>query len=401
MTIWHWMSDRDDAFNELAKRYTEETGVNVKFDLYAPSEIYSQRVKGAIQTNTLPDIFGVLGENQDFASFIQSGYVADLTEALNAPMDGATWKEAFFEKALAVNEFKEGNPHGVKPGIYGLPLDVSTIRMIYNKNLYAKAGLDPNAPPKTWEEFMEHSRILKAKGLPGFVSGFGEIWMLDALASNWAMNLMGPEKVFATYEGKVPYTDRDWIKIFALFKEMADEGVLVDGTVTMVNKAAEQTFANERATYAFNGSWCVNVYKGMNPDLDYAAFLPPLISKARPMKIWGGAGSSFVIHEASPRKEAAIAFLKWLTSDAQQVYLAESTLNLPANKNAVKEISPILSQFAGNMDHVVHPNVYPVHEKPEVREAFDKGIQSILIGEKTPEELAAEVQKVKGKALKR
>ena len=36
-----------------------------------------------------------------------------------------------------------------------------------------------------------------------------------------------------------------------------------------------QLFANNRALFAFNGSWCVNVYKGMNPDLEYGAMLPP------------------------------------------------------------------------------------------------------------------------------
>ena len=49
------------------------------------------------------------------------------------------------------------------------------------------------------------------------------------------------------------------------------------------------------------------------------------------------------------------------------------------------------------MDNTTHPNVYPVHENPVVTEAFDKGIQSILIGEKKPEEVAAEVQRIKEK----
>ncbi len=50
------------------------------------------------------------------------------------------------------------------------------------------------------------------------------------------------------------------------------------------------------------------------------------------------------------------------------------------------------------MEVATHPNLYPVHEDPSVMEAFDKGIQSILIGEKKPEEIAADVQRVKEKA---
>jgi ABC-type glycerol-3-phosphate transport system substrate-binding protein len=249
--------------------------------------------------------------------------------------------------------------------------------------------------------FVEHCRVLREKGIPRFVSGFGEIWMIDALASNFAMNIMGEKKVFDTYAGKVPYTDPDWIKVLSLFKEMADEKILVEGAVTMVNKTAEQTFANERAAYAFNGSWSVNVYKGMNPNLDYAAILPPKVTNLNPMRIWGGAGGSFVVNDHSPRKESAIQFLKWLTQDTQQAFLSTHTENLPANKASLKQISPILAQFADDMDNTTHPNVYPVHELPVVTEAFDKGIQSILIGEKTPEAVAADVQKIKEKELKK
>ncbi len=401
LTVWHWMSDRDETFQELAKRYESEHQVKVRFDLYAPSEIYSQRVKAAAQTAKLPDIYGVLGEKRDFASFIKSDYVADLTQELDASDGTSSWKSRLFQKAVSINEFLPGNEFGVKPGIYGVPLDVTTIQMVYNKKLYQSAGLDPDKPPVTWEEFLAHCKVLRDKGIPRLVSGFGEIWMLDALASNYAMNLMGENKVFRTYKGEVPYTDPDWIKILALFKKMTEEEILVGGAVTMVNKTAEQTFANERAAYAFNGSWCVNVYKGMNPGLQYAAMLPPRISNLNPMKIWGGAGSSFVVNGQSTRKAEAIRFLKWLTDDKQQAFLATQTENLPANKESLKQISPILAQFADDVDNTTHPNIYPVHENPVVTEAFDKGIQSILIGEKTPEQVAKDVQKIKEKESKK
>ena len=399
LTVWHWMSDREQAFADLAVKFEKDTGIKVKFELYAPSEVYSQRVKASAQTNTLPDIYGVLGEKRDFASFINSGYVVNLSQDLasNADDVASPWKDTLFAKALAVNEFAAGNEYGVPAGLYGVPIDGTTIQMVYNKKLYEKAGLNPNLPPATWEEFVAHSRILKEKNIPRFVSGFGEIWMIEALASNYAMNLMGEKKVFETYQGKVPYTDPDWVRVLALFKQMTDEKILVDGAVTMVNKTAEQTFANERAAYAFNGSWCVNVYKGMNPTLDYGVIVPPKLSTRYPMKVWGGAGSSFVINAKSPRKEIAVRFLKWLTATAQQAALSSATDNLPSNKNSLGQISPVLAQFADDMENAIHPNLYPVHENPVVSEAFDKGIQSILIGEKTPEAVAQEVQKIKEK----
>ena len=401
IVVWHWMTDRDEAFQELAKQYEAKTGIKVVFDLYAPSDAYSQKVRAAAQATALPDIFGLLGEKRDFAAFIKAGHVTNLTGEMEA--QGGAWKNSIFEKALAVNEFfaggKEGNEYGVPPGIYGVPMDVMNIQMVYNKNLFKKAGLDPDKPPLTWTEFVDDCQKLNAAGIQGLVSGWGEIWMIDCLASNFAFNIMGPEKVFATLKGEVPYSDPDWIKVFSLFKEMTDKKMLASGIVTMVNKSAEQAFANERAAFAFNGSWCVNVYHGMNPNLDYGVMLPPRVSDAHPMYVWGGAGSSLLVNDRSLVKKEALAFLKWLSDKEQQVFLAEKTRNLPSNKNALAKIPPILADFAKGMENVTHPNVWPVNELPRVIERFDKGIQSIIIGEKTPQQLGEELTKLKAKEM--
>jgi ABC-type glycerol-3-phosphate transport system substrate-binding protein len=274
-----------------------------------------------------------------------------------------------------------------------------TIQMVYNKGLLKKLGLNPKRPPETLEEFLALAPKIKALGVQGFVSGWGEVWMVDCFANNYAFNIMGRDKVLATIRGEVPYTDADWIKVLNIFKEMRDSGILAGGLVTMVNKNAEQLFVNEKAVFAFNGSWCVNVYRKMNPNLEYVAMLPPRASSAHPMAIWGGAGSSFMVNARSKNKEEAVKFLKWLTDQVQQAYLSEATFNLPANKSCLGKIPEILSQFTRGMEHATHPNLWEVSEFPAVIEAFDKGIQSIIIAEKTPEEVAQEVQKIKEREL--
>jgi len=397
VTVWHWMTDREPAFQELAKRYEAKAGIKVDFQLYAPSDAYSQKVRAAAQGNTLPDIFGILGEKRDFSSFIKAGFILDLTPYMEE--NSGSWKNNFFAKALAVNEFADGNSYGVKAGFYGVPIDIMTIQMLYNKNLFKKLGLNPNKPPETFQEFLDIGKKLKEAKMQGLVSGWGEVWMIDCLANNYAFNIMGEKKVIATIRGEVPYTDPDWIKVLSLFKDMQESGVLANGLVTMINKTAEQLFANEKAVFAFNGSWCVNVYKGMNPTLEYGAMLPPAASSNYPMAIWGGAGSSFMVNARSDRKEEAVKFLKWLTDRDQQAYLSEITNNLPANKNSLNKIPDILAQFAKGMESATHPNLWGVSEYSVVIETLDKGIQSIIIGEKTPEQVAAEAQKMKEREM--
>jgi len=397
INVWHWMTDRDATFQELAKKYGTLTGVKINFELYAPADAYMQKIRAAAQGMNLPDVFGILGEKSDFASFIRAGHILDLTAYMES--NNNNWKDSFFPKALAVNEFGPQNSYGINPGIFGVPIDIMTIQMVYNKKLLAQLGLNPNRPPKTLPEFLGLGSKIQAAGMQGLVSGWGEAWMIGCLANNYAFNVMGKDKVLATLKGEVAYTDPDWIKVFTIFKQMKDSGILAQGLVTMINKTAEQIFANEKAVFAFNGSWCVNVYKGMNPGLEYGAMLPPEAADKFPMVIWGGAGSSFMVNARSKHKEEAVKFLIWLMDQDQQAYLAASTNNLPANKNSLSKISQILAQFARGMDYATHPNVWGVSESSLVIEAFERGIQSIIIGEKTPEQVASEVQKIKEREL--
>lgn len=395
--LWHWMTDRNDTFLKFAQEYQKETGIEVTIQLFAPSDSYSQKIIAAAQANVLPDIYGILDKKSIVADFIKAGLVANLTDAMQA--DGGKWQESLFDKALSDKRFDLDNIYGVKPGIYGVPIDVTNMQMLYNKKLLAKAGI--STPPQTWEEFIKDAQALKRVGITPFVSGWGELWLADCYASNYAFNIMGADKIFATYHGQVKYTDPDWIKVLSIFAQLRDSGVLIDGIVTKGNKYAEQDFALERAAFAFNGSWCVNVYHDMNPNLDYGVMPPTPISTAYPLKIWGGAGASFVVNAGSPNKDKAIAFLKWLTAKEQQAILAQDTNNLPSNKEALKAISPVLEQFAKGMDQSTHPTIWPLNEDPLVIEAFDKGIQAIIIGEKTPEQVAQDVQTVKDRQMAR
>ncbi|MBP7216127.1 MAG: extracellular solute-binding protein [Candidatus Omnitrophica bacterium] len=394
ITVWHWMTDRKQAFEDLAKQYEAQTGVKVTFELYAPSDNYTQKVRAAAQGENLPDIFGVLGEKRDFASFIKAGHILDLTASMQE--NNAAWKSVFFEKALAVNEFPVDNTYGIQPGVYGVPIDIMTIQVVYNKNLLKRIGM---RPPQNFAEMLEIGKKAKELNVQGFVSGWGELWMIDCFANNFAFNIMGKDKVLATIRGEVPYTDPDWVSVFTLFKQMRDSGILASGIVTMVNKTAEQLFANEKAVFAFNGSWCVNVYKGMNQNLDYGVMLPPQISDKFPMAVWGGAGSSFMVNARSRNKEAAIRFLQWLTDRQQAATLSELTNNLTANKQAVGKIPEVLANFSKGMEFATHPSVWGVSEFPAVIEALDKGIQKIILGESTPEQVAAEAQRTKEREL--
>ncbi len=399
IVMWHWLTDKEEVLEELAKEYYEKTGVKVKMELFAPSEAYNQKVIASAQTNTLPDIYGILGSKRDFANFVKAGHVVNLSEEMEK--DNASWKNRFFETALESVSFVAGNEFGVPEGVYGVPIDVINIQYIYNKKIFRKAGLNPDNPPQTFEEFLNAVEKIRSVGYQGLVSGFSEPWLVDCMASNFAWNIMGEEKIIATYRGEVKYTDPDWIRVFSLIEEMTKKGVFAQGVVIKSNKDAELDFSLERVGFAFNGSWAVHVYKQMNPEIEFGVMLPPKVSNANPRGIWGGAGTWFVVNGKSPKKKEAIEFLKWLTEKEQQLRLAKETYSIPSIKGCLESAPEELKGFLAGMDYVYHPRNFPVQEDPVVVEAFDKGLQSIITGEKTAQQVAESIQRVKEKQMKK
>lgn len=394
IVIWHWMTDRQAAFEKVAEQYQKETGIRVLFETYAPSEVYRDKVHAAANGKLLPEVFCPLGDKRELAAFINSGYIADLT-----PEMSKGWSSEFYPKPLALNTFDASNEFNVKPGIYGVPIDVSAIEICYNKDLFKQAGLDPENPPQTWDEFIAAGKKLRSAGIQPFASGFGEGWLIGVFAASYEWNLLGKQGIIDTYKGKIAYTDPRWVRIFKLFDEMKQAGMFASGIATMVNKDAERIFTTGKAAMALNGSWGVNVYYTMNPNLNYSVMMPPKLKDAKyPMMISGGEGSSFNVNAQSPNKDKTVAFLKWLTAKNQQLVLANETRNIPANRNVVPDLTPVMRKFAQDIDKTFDP--LPVIEDWQVTNVKNLGLQAIIIGEKTPEQVAQEVQAEKERQQK-
>ena len=405
LVIWHWMTDREDAFLELTEKYKETTGLDVEFKLFFPPEIYSQKVIAAARAKTLPDIFGILGERKTLASFIKAGYILNLSPYMKKTIgekEDVGWKDSFYPQTLRVVTFNEDNTYGVGGGVYGVPIDTTIMQFIYNKTLFKEAGIDPEKSPETVDEFIALAKGIKDKtGTAGFICGWGEGWLLNALATEWAINTMGENKFLETIEGKIPYTDPDWLKVFSLFAKLKSSGILASNIATMTNKEAEAAFAEGKAAFSFNGSWSVNVYKQLEEELDYAFFSLPKASYDHPVKVWGGAGSSFMVDANSPKKDQAVKFLRWLSAKEQQEFLAKETNNLPAIKGVIEKLPPILKGLLGAFGSLTHPDIWPRNEDSRVIEIMNRGLQQIVMGLKTPEEVAREIQKKKERVSSR
>jgi len=73
----------------------------------------------------------------------------------------------------------------VKGEMLSFPFNSSSTVMWYNKDAFKKAGLDPEKPPRTWPETIDHARKLKAAGVSCPLSNAWVTWVLIEQFSAW------------------------------------------------------------------------------------------------------------------------------------------------------------------------------------------------------------------------
>ncbi|MBX3015279.1 MAG: extracellular solute-binding protein [Caldilineaceae bacterium] len=77
---------------------------------------------------------------------------------------------------------------------YYVPIGADVTAMIYNKQLFEEAGLDPEAPPTTWDEFLAAAEQISS--LPNRSNGnqvYGTVFWNDALSwGGWYWNMLQP-----------------------------------------------------------------------------------------------------------------------------------------------------------------------------------------------------------------
>ncbi len=396
LQVWTWWADQQAYYEKLAVEYEEQTGVKVKFVLLsALGADYFNKVQAAAQADMLPDIIGMSDQRELVARYASADRLLNLTQDLGA--EGGAWRKSFHPLVMERFFYAAGNEYGLPGNSYwGVPMTVMNIQIFYNKELFVKAGLDPEKPPRTWNEFLTVSQKLKKAGVPPLLAGLGDLWVDYKLYNAYAWTYLGEQQMRALYAGELPYTDVRNVQALTRIQELKD--VLYPGCVSMPNKDAEINFANGKAAMMINGSWAVNVYAGMNPNLKLGVFRFPKPDDAKhPMKVMGGIGKGFLVAANSKHPKEVKAFLKWLLSTSQQVRMAKDARELPANQRAMQDIDPLLKNFAAGMNELA-PDL-KLEEKKAVEEFISKGIQSLLMGESTPDALARDIQALKKQVL--
>lgn len=125
-----------DAYNASHRNKIEVTAY--------PNEEYPAKLASAAGAKSLPDLFAA---DVVFApQYAAQGLWADISEQ---------FKSLPVKDSVAPSHVRAGTWEGLN---FAVPHTIDLSVLLYNKDLYAKAGLDPEQPPRTLREFAEHAR---------------------------------------------------------------------------------------------------------------------------------------------------------------------------------------------------------------------------------------------------
>ncbi len=88
-----------------------------------------------------------------------------------------------------------------------MPFNSSTPILYYNKNVFKKAGLDPNTPPKTWEDVEAFSKKIMTSGAAkcGFTTGWISWIQLENFSAWHNLPIGTNENGFGSVDSKLSF----------------------------------------------------------------------------------------------------------------------------------------------------------------------------------------------------
>lgn len=148
--------------------------------------------------DTAPDVFYV--NFRQYYTFLQQGFCRPLDDLIAQDPDSVSRINPAVKKVLTSFDGK----------VYAIPFFQVAMALYYRKDFYIDAGLDPNRPPKNWDEFYEYCRKLTKPGRYGFEfttpTGYhwqnlayqagGEIVGTDG-SGNWKSLIASPQNAVA------------------------------------------------------------------------------------------------------------------------------------------------------------------------------------------------------------
>jgi raffinose/stachyose/melibiose transport system substrate-binding protein len=326
-----------DQVYAMAKQYSKENP-NVTIDAQVLQADYEAVLKSQFNSGDAPDIFMTNGY---YYNKVFLDYSYDLShETFMKQIDPSTLGAATWNGK-----------------IYGFPFLVEAYGIIYNKKLFADAGI--TVLPKTLSQLEDACKKLQAKGITPFGNGYKESWVFKHVFSFQMAGEGG------NYQQMADNLNSAKIKLSSLPSAMKIFNFL-DLTLKYGNpKPLETDFTQEITLLATGkvamitgqGTWAEDGIRKINPNIQLGFLGEPVGEDPSKARIMADANILYRLNKNSKNLGEAKKWLKWLiTSESGHKFIVEDCKFIPTIKG-VK--APNVQLANETMSYLAKKQTYP------------------------------------------
>ena len=357
ITLWT-RSPLERQAKNVVEAYNKSHKNQVKLEII-PNDDMEGKVGGASQTDSLPDILA--GDVVRIPYWASEGIFTDITKQIDGLDNKADLQQGHIEA---------GTVDGAE---YTLPFITDVSVMVWNKNLYKEAGLDPEQGPKSIDQFVEQAKKVAALNKDGVAGSYlagqsGGALVFDLFPSVWADGESVMNK-----DGSEATLDNDSMKgVLDAYKELANttnglgagskEETGATWTAPLANgKIGVMPYPNTSTTALFDAEKDGGFEVGVAPI--------PGTKEGKTSTFLGG--DAMGISKDSKHVAQAWNFLYWLMqSDAQKEVFADqgdTASNIQTLKTAYKDADPRIQ----TINSVIIDGNGQTPKSPAFNEAFN------------------------------
>ena len=377
-------ADVDKIKKDIATFEAATPDVKVKLTTM-PNDQLRTVLQTQLRSGKGPDVFGY-DTGPGFAGVLaEAGLLHDLTAAYQEH----DWKIYDWAKERVTFDNT----------VLGVPDQVEELGIYYNKDLFAEHGI---AEPKTIADLDAAAAKLKAAGIIPITFSDKEGWQGGHILSMSLASSIGSKRMRELIDGKASWSSPEVVQAIDTFFVRFNQKQYLPKTPTAVTyDNANALFYSGKAAMNATGTWLAN---DLRTAAKFQVGFMPFPGPSGPGIYAGGLGAGTFVSAKTKYPDAAVKFLNYLLTPEHgqwQVNEFRSIPAFPVDTSNVKA-DPLFKQIladtskisAGTGDFGVNIDVLT---SERFNEAMSSGLQAVLTGSKTPQQVADALQKASSK----